>query len=41
MIFNLSSLPNNWVIPYNDETKHLVNTTNDCAEYYKWWEECL
>ena len=41
MIFNLSSLPNNWVIPYNDETKHLVNTTNDCPEYYKWWEEQL
>ena len=41
MIFNLSSLPNNWVIPYNDETKHLVNTTDDCAEYYKWWEKCL
>ena len=41
MIFNLSSLPNNWVIPYNDETKHLVNTTDDCPEYYKWWEECL
>ena len=41
MIFNLSSLPNNWVIPYNDETKHLVNTTDDCLEYYKWWEECL
>ena len=39
MIFNLSSLPNNWVIPYNDETKHLVNTTDDCAEYYKWWEK--
>lgn len=39
MIFNLSSLPNNWVIPYNDETKYLVNTTDDCPEYYKWWEE--
>lgn len=39
MIFNLSSLPNNWVIPYNDKTKHLVNTTDDCTEYYKWWEE--
>ena len=39
MIFNLSSLPNNWVIPYNNETKHLVNTTDDCPEYYKWWEE--
>ena len=26
-------------IPYNDETKHLVDTTEDCPEYYKWWEE--
>ena len=26
-------------IPYNDETKNLVGTTNDCLEYYKWWEE--
>lgn len=26
-------------IPYNEETKHLVGTYNDCPEYYKWWEE--
>ena len=26
-------------IPYNEETKHLVGTTKDCPEYYKWWEE--
>lgn len=26
-------------IPYNDETKHLVGTTDDCPEYYKWWED--
>ena len=26
-------------IPYNDETKHLVGTTEDCPEYYKWWEK--
>lgn len=25
-------------IPYNDETKHLLGTTEDCPEYYKWWE---
>lgn len=25
------------VIPYNDETKHLVGTHDDCPEYYKWW----
>ena len=28
-----------YVIPYNEETKHLVGTTNDCPDYYKWWEE--
>ena len=26
-------------IPYNEETKHLIGTTDDCPEYYKWWEE--
>lgn len=26
-------------IPYNEETKHLLGTTDDCPEYYKWWEE--
>lgn len=26
-------------IPYNDETKHLIGTTDDCPEHYKWWEE--
>lgn len=26
-------------IPYNEETKHLLGTTDDCLEYYKWWEE--
>ena len=28
-----------FVIPYNDDTKHLVGTKNDCPEYYRWWEE--
>ena len=28
-----------FVIPYNDDTKHLVGTKEDCPEYYKWWEE--
>ena len=30
-----------WVmgIPYNEETKLLVGTKNDCLEYYKWWKE--
>lgn len=26
-------------IPYNDETKHLLGTREDCPEYYKWWKE--
>ena len=26
-------------IPYNEETKHLTGTPNDCPDYYKWWEE--
>lgn len=32
---------NRWemCIPYNDETKSLAGTTDDCPEYYKWWEE--
>ena len=27
------------VIPYNDETKHLVGTTDDAPEYYRYWED--
>ena len=26
-------------IPYNDETKHLVGTTDNAPEYYRHWEE--
>ena len=29
----------NQCIPYNEETKHLLGTTNDCPDYYKWWEK--
>ena len=25
-------------IPYNDETKHLVGTTEDAPEFYRYWE---
>lgn len=25
-------------IPYNEDTKHLVGTADDCDEYYKTWE---
>lgn len=26
-------------IPYNEDTKHLVGTTDEAPEYYKYWEE--
>ena len=31
----------NWkyCIPYNDDTKHLVGTTEEAPEYYRYWED--
>ena len=29
----------NMVIPYNDDTKHLVGTTDEAPEYYRYWED--
>ena len=28
-----------YCIPYNDETKHLVGTSNEAPEYYRYWED--
>ena len=28
-----------YCIPYNDDTKHLVGTTNEAPEYYRYWED--
>lgn len=28
-----------YCIPYNEETKHLVGTTEDASEFYKYWED--
>ena len=28
-----------YCIPYNEETKHLVGTTDEAPEYYRYWEE--
>ena len=28
----------NMVIPYNDDTKHLVGTNEEAPEYYRYWE---
>ena len=27
------------VIPYNDDTKHLIGTTDEAPEYYRYWED--
>ena len=30
---------NSYCIPYNKETKHLVGTTDEAPEYYRYWED--
>lgn len=34
-----SSVPFDVCIPYNDNTKHLVGTTDEAPKFYKYWEE--
>lgn len=34
-----SSTGYNFCIPYNDDTKHLVGTTEEAPEYYRYWED--
>ena len=29
----------NMVIPYNDETKHLLGTSDEAPEFYRYWED--
>lgn len=29
----------NHCIPYNDDTKHLIGTTDEAPEYYRYWED--
>lgn len=28
-----------YAVPYNDETKHLVGTTEEAPEFYRYWED--
>lgn len=28
-----------YCIPYNDDTKHLIGTTDEAPEYYKYWKD--
>lgn len=30
-----------YCIPYNDDTKHLVGTTDDAPEFYRYWEDWI
>lgn len=30
---------NDQCVPYNDDTKHLVGTTEEAPEFYRWWED--
>ena len=29
----------NYCIPYNDDTKHLVGTTDEAPDFYRYWED--
>ena len=35
----ISSKSYSMCIPYNDETKHLVGTTDEAPEFYRYWED--
>ena len=39
--YNVTCVTCKWgqCIPYNEATKHLLGTKEDCPEYYRWWEE--
>ena len=34
----MSSVNADMVIPYNDDTRHLVGTTEEAPEFYRYWE---
>ena len=35
----MASTSYKFCIPYNDDTKHLVGTTDEAPEYYKYWKD--
>ena len=37
--YNIGEVLYKMCIPYNDDTKHLVGTTEEAPEYYRYWEE--
>ena len=40
-LFKYATAENSYIycIPYNEETKHLVGTTDEAPEYYRYWED--
>ena len=38
-LINCASGSKPYCIPYNEETKHLVGTTEEAPEFYRYWEE--
>ena len=40
-LYKYNTISNYWryCIPYNEETKHLVGTTEQAPEYYRYWED--
>ena len=37
--YNTASGCYSYCIPYNDKTKHLVGTTDEAPEYYRYWAD--
>ena len=38
-MYNIGEVLYKMCIPYNEETKHLVGTTEEAPDYYKYWED--
>ena len=37
--YNIAEVLYKMCIPYNDDTKHLIGTTDEAPEYYRYWED--
>ena len=38
-MYNIGEVIYKMCIPYNDDTKHLIGTTDEAPEYYRYWED--
>ena len=38
-MYNIGEVIYKMCIPYNDDTKHLVGTTDEAPKYYRYWED--